>query len=543
MNDRKPRASAPESTTRRELLRQSLYGAGLLAASSLPWSATARAAATKHVVATTKSGKIGGYVENGVSVFKGVPYGADTSTRRYRPALPPTAWKGVRDTLEYGASCPQGDREEKSSEDCLVLNVWTPGMNAAAKRPVMFYIHGGEYSSGSGSSPLYDGTHLCKRGDVVVVSINHRLNAFGHLYLGRLAGADYASSGNVGILDLVQALTWVCDHIATFGGDPNCVMVFGQSGGGAKIATMMAMPAARGLFHRAATMSGQQITASGPRSATLRARSYLDALKIAPADAVKINAADVSSLVAALKAPDATMAGRSLYFGPVLDQGSLPRHPFYPDAPPQSAGIPMIIGNTHDETRAFLGNEPGVHNLNWTELPERLLPQLLVDIDPEYVIAEYRKLYPQYTATEVFFAATTAGRSWRGAIIETELRAAQGAPVYSYQLDYKSPLDGGRYGAMHTMDIPLVFDNIAQPRSRTGTGPDAQKTADQMSDAFIAFARTGNPNHASLPQWRPYELNTRSTMVFNAQSQLVDDPRGAERKLFVQVPYIQRGTY
>lgn len=538
-----PTSPVPQSPGRRELLRHSLYSASLLVAGSVPWASTAYAASAQHSVATTKAGRIRGYVENGVHVFKGVPYGADTSTRRYRPALPPVAWKGVRDTLEYGAACPQGDATGRASEDCLVLNVWTPGLKADAKRPVMFYIHGGEYSSGSGSSPIYDGTHLCRRGDVVVVTINHRLNAFGHLYLARLGGADYAASGNVGILDLVQALTWVRDHIAGFGGDPGCVMVFGQSGGGAKIATMMAMPAARGLFHRAATMSGQQITASGPRSATLRARSYLDALKIAPADVLKINAADVASLVEALRAPDATMVGRSLYFGPVLDEGSLPRHPFYPDAPPQSAGIPLIIGNTHDETRAFLGNEPGVHNLSWAELPERLLPQLLVDIDPEYVVAEYRRLYPQYSPTEVYFAATTAGRSWRGALIETELRAAQGAPVFSYQLDYKSPLEGGRYGAMHTMDIPLVFDNIAQPGSRTGTGADAQKTADQMSDAFITFARTGNPNHAGLPQWRPYELNTRSTMVFNAQSQLVDDPRGAERRLFAQVPYIQRGTY
>ncbi|HEY4370145.1 MAG TPA: carboxylesterase/lipase family protein [Steroidobacteraceae bacterium] len=537
------RDSAPLSSSRRDLLRHSLYGAGLLAASSIPWGSTAHAASARYSVVTTKAGKIRGSIEDGMHVFKGVPYGADTSTRRYRPALPPVAWKGVRDTLEYGAACPQGDIAERTSEDCLFLNVWTPGLNAGAKRPVMVYIHGGEYSSGSGSSPIYDGTHLCRRGDVVVVTLNHRLNAFGHLYLARLGGADYAASGNVGILDLVQALSWVRDHIAAFGGDPQCVMVFGQSGGGAKIATMMAMPAARGLFHRAATMSGQQITASGPRSATARASAYMGALKIAPADVQKLNAAGVASLVGALRASDATMVGRSLYFGPVLDEVSLPRHPFYPDAPPQSATIPMIIGNTHDETRAFLGNEPGVHSLSWAELPERLLSQVFVDIDPEYVIAEYRRLYPQYSATEVFFAATTAGRSWRGALIETELRAAQGAPVYAYELDYKSPLDGGRYGAMHTMDIPLVFDNVAQPGSRTGTGPDAQRTADQMSDAFIAFARTGNPNHTGLPQWRPYELDSRSTMAFKAQSQLVEDPRGAERRLFAKVPYVQRGTY
>jgi para-nitrobenzyl esterase len=264
----------------------------------------------------------------------------------------------------------------------------------------------------------------------------------------------------------------------------------------------------------------------------------LDALKI---DSGRINDVDTASLVDVTRAADPTMVGRNVYFGPVLDQGSLPRHPFYPDAPPQSAGIPMIIGNTRDETRAFYGNEPGIFDLGWSELPERLLPMLHVDIDPEYVIAEYRKLYPNYSATEVFFAATTAGRSWRGAIIEAELRAAQGSPVYAYQLNYRSPLENGRYGAMHTMDIPLVFDNIAQPESRTGTGENAQKTADQMSEAFIAFARSGNPAHSGIPQWKPYELPARATMAFDAQSQLVDDPRGAERRLFAQVPYIQRG--
>lgn len=529
----------PEMPRRRELLRQTL----VLAGARLLLPPTAYAASPRYVVAKTRAGKLRGYVDNGISVFKGIPYGADTSLRRYRPALPPQSWQGLRDVLEYGPSCPQPGNEAPTSEDCLKLNVWTPALRDGGQRPVMVYFHGGEFSSGSGSSALYDGVRLCRRGDVVVVTVNHRLNAFGHLYLGRLAGAQYAASGNVGLLDLVQALTWVRDHATQFGGDPGRVMVFGQSGGGAKIATLLAMPAARGLFHRAATMSGQQITASGPRSATLRASAFLQALKIAPADAARIDTVDVASLVAATGAMDPTLAGRALYFGPVLDQQSLPRHPFYPDAPAQSAGIPMIIGNTRDETRAFLGSEPGIENLSWNELPRRLLPQLHVDIEPEYVIEEYRRIYPQYTPTEVFFAATTAGRSWRGAIIEAELRAAQGSPAFAYQLNYRSPLDGGKYGAMHTMDIPLVFDNIEQPGSRTGAGVDAQKTADQMSEAFIAFARTGNPNHSRMPLWQPYELRNRATMVFDARSELVNDPRGEERKLFARVPYIQRGTY
>ena len=523
--------------TRRNLLQLGALSAGTLLGTN------AFAAGQSHVTAQTRTGKIRGYTDHGVNVFKGIPYGADTSTRRFRPALAPAAWKGTRDALEYGPACPQQSADEATSEDCLVLNVWTPALRDGGKRPVMVYFHGGEFSNGSGSSPLYEGVRLCRRGDVVVITVNHRLNAFGHLYLGRLGGSDYETSGNVGLLDLVLALQWIRDHAAEFGGNPECVMVFGQSGGGAKIATLMAMPAARGLFHRAATMSGQQITAAGPRSSTLRAQAYLAALKIAPANLDRINDLSMEELVAATRAPDATIVGRSLYFGPVLDQRALPRHPFYPDAPPQSATIPMIIGNTRDETIAFLGNEPGIRNLTWQQLPDRLLPDLHVDIDPDYVIAEYRRFYPAYSPTEVFFAATTAGRSWRAAIIEAELRAAQGSPAFAYQLDYRSPLEGGRYGAMHTMDIALVFDNIAQPGSRTGTGADPQKTADQMSDAFIAFARTGNPNHASLPQWQPYELDKRSTMVFNAESKLVDDPRGAERKLFAQVPFIQRGTY
>ncbi|MEE7548449.1 carboxylesterase/lipase family protein, partial [Xanthomonas sp. Kuri4-1] len=212
-----------------------------------------------------RSGRVRGDLDRGVRVFKGIPYGADTAPRRFQPALPEPAWDGVRDASAYGAASPQPRADEATAEDCLFLNVWTPGLRDGRRRPILVYLHGGAYNNGSGSSPLYDGTRLCRRGDVVVVTLNHRLNAFGYLYLAQLGGAAFADSGNVGQLDLVQALQWVRRHAHEFGGDPGNVTLFGQSGGGAKIATLMAMPAARGLFHRAWTMSGQQVTACGPR--------------------------------------------------------------------------------------------------------------------------------------------------------------------------------------------------------------------------------------------------------------------------------------
>lgn len=507
--------------------------------------ATAGEAAT---LAKTRSGRVAGYRDHGVHVFKGIPYGADTAPRRFRPALQESAWRGVRDATQHGACAPQHGSEGRGndgpgSEDCLFLNVCTPGLRDGGKRPILFYTHGGGYNNGSGSSPLYDGARLCRRGDVVVITVNHRLNAFGYLYLAELGGEDLQWSGNVGQLDLVQALRWVREHAQEFGGDAGNVTVFGQSGGGAKIATLMAMPAARGLFHRAWTMSGQQVTAAGPRAATQRTQLLLEALKIAPHEIDRLRTAPMEKILEAARTRDPSrIEETSLYLGPVMDARSLHRHPFYPDAPLQSAGIPMIIGNTRDETRAFLGDDPDNFTLSWEQLPQKLQAQQYTDILPEVVIDEYRRMYPDYTPSQVFFAATTAGRSWRGAVEEAEARARQGSPAWVYQLDWGSPLDGGKLGAFHALDIPLVFDNIAQPGSRTGNGAQAQQVADQMSQALLAFARQGDPNHAGLPRWRPYALEARATMVFDGRSRMENDPRSGERKLYQRAPFMQRGT-
>lgn len=500
------------------------------------------------MVAQTRAGPIRGTMEQGVCVFKGVGYGADTASRRFLPPLPAAHWDAVQDATGYGPSCPQRGRlGQRASEDCLFLNVWTPALRDRGARPVLFYIHGGAFDEGSGSSPLYDGARLSRRGDVVVVTVNHRLNVFGYLYLGRLAGPAYADSGNAGMLDLVLALRWIRENIGEFGGDPRRVMVFGQSGGGAKIATLMAMPAARGLFHRAATLSGEQITASGPLHATRRAQALLEALRIPEAQAARISEVATGRLVDALATIDPVIGHGGVYFGPVLDERTLRRHPFYPDAPPQSATVPMIIGNTHDETRDLIGgSDPAAFHLTWERLPDALAESMRADIPPEYVVAAYRRLYPGASASDVFFAATTASRSWRPAVIESELRAAQGSPAFVYQLDWRSPQDGGRWGAPHGLDIPLVFGNLDAPvdlmGTQVGSGERSRRMSTRMSDAFIAFARIGDPNIRGLPTWEPYRLPRRQTMLLDDESRLVDDPRGAERRLFARVPYIQQGT-
>lgn len=462
--------------------------------------------------------------------FKGIRYGAPSA--RFQAPQRPGAWRGVRDALTYGPTCPQrGLDGETQSEDCLFLNVWTPALRA--RRPVLVYIHGGAYNTGSGSSAVTDGARLSAYGDVVVVTLNHRLNAFGYCYL---AARGLPDSGNAGQLDLVLALEWVRDNIANFGGDPSCVTVFGQSGGGAKIATLMAMPAAAGLFHRAFTMSGQQVTASGPLNATRRTGAYLDALGLGAAHARELVSIPAARLVDALQIADPVLGFGSIYFGPVLDERHLTRHPFYPNAPRQSRAIPMMIGNTRDETRGFVGADRSLFALTWDELPARLAGAMRVDVLPERVVAEYRRLYPHYAPSDVYFAASTAARSWRGALIELEARAEAGVPAYAYQLDWRAPAEGGIFGSPHTLDIPLVFGNLeASPYigERTAEGEAMSRT---MMDALLRFARTGDPG------WAPYTLPERATMLFDNPPRVENDPRRAERELFARIPYVQPGT-
>jgi para-nitrobenzyl esterase len=377
----------------------------------------------------------------------------------------------------------------------------------------MVYFHGGAYSTGSVTDPLNDGAALAEHGDVVVVTVNHRLNAFGYLYMPE----QFPDSGNAGHLDLILALQWVQAHIAAFGGDPDNVTLFGQSGGGAKIATLMAMPAAKGLFHKAITMSGQQVTASGPLNAARRTQALR-------AQLIRAEPATVppEELVAALSAQDPILGG-GVYMGPVLDMRHLHRHPFWPDAAPQSREIPMMMGNTVMETRAFYAPDAKqLVGLDFTNLAQRIAPEMRIDAQPDWVVQAFRSQFPDARPLELFHRIVTAARSWRGQIIQAEERAKAGAPAFVYQLDFEQ--------AKHTDDIGLAFGTVPNPTA-------AQLAMSlYMMDRFIRFARTGNPG------WAPYSLDKRETMIFDHESRIENNPRGWERELFARIPYIQPGT-
>jgi para-nitrobenzyl esterase len=488
-------------------------------------------------IASTTTGKVRGYVDQGILAFKGIPFGDDTAKRRFQPPAPPAAWEGVREASSFGPMAPQGSRMVAgSSEDCLYLNVWTPALLDRHKRPVLVYFHGGAYNNGSVNSDLYDGVHLCQRGDVVVVTVNHRLNIFGYLYLAELGGPEFRDSGNVGQLDLILALKWVRDNITNFGGDPGCVTIFGQSGGGAKCATLMAMPAARGLFHRVWTMSGQQVTGRTREHATGDARAVLAKLGLTSDRVNELKTLPLETIASAANQGNWT---------PVVDGGALPRDPFAPDATPLGAGIPMVLGNTHDETRNLIGGaNPALFELTWDTLPAAIVQhvkQFIGDLKPQQIVATYRELYPGYAPSDVFFAATTAARSWKGMVQESERRARQGNLTWVYYVNWPSPADGGKWKSPHMIDIPLVFDNPEQSNYTQGA-IGVYALAEQVSDALIAFARAGDPNTKSLPAWPRFQLEQRATMIFDTPPRVENDPRGAERKLFALSPYVQPGT-
>lgn len=494
-------------------------------------------------VAATQYGAVRGFVEDEVLVFKGVRYGADTAATRFGAPDKPAARAGVRDTVEYGPSCPQvsgagrmtlfdswvPEKDPGQSEDCLFLNVWTPALDLA-NRPVMVWLHGGGFSSGSGSSNVYDGVRLVNRGDVVVVTVNHRLNLFGYLHLDSY-GERFSGSGTAGMMDLVLALEWVKDNIANFGGNSDNVMIFGESGGGWKVSTLMAMDAAKGLFHRAVAQSGPGLEAGDPEAAGLAAdalvaelgfdRETIDQILDLPAEQLYAAAAKV---IESGKRPGAR---------PVVDGINLHRHPFSPDAPEQSIGVPLLIGSTKTEmTMLAGGGRPELFELAWEELPGAL-EKALAGIDGQEVVDGYRALHPGINPKDLYFEVLTDHSGFgRGSFTLADRKAAQGgAAVYQYYLAWPTPVDDGKWAATHALDLGFVFDNVAKSESMSGVGEFQQALADVMSEAWLAFARSGNPNHDGLPAWPEYDATDRATMIFDDAPRVGNDPRGRERAI------------
>jgi para-nitrobenzyl esterase len=526
-------------------------------------------AANSTPIAKTRYGLISGTLEDGIKVFRSVPYGADTSPVRFQAPLPPNPWTGVKACDAFTTRAPQltalrgleavgsapslgsagaatagappriAPESGVQSEDCLHLNVFTPALRDHRKRPVLIYFHGGAYNNGSVNSLLYDGKRLCQRGDVVVVTVNHRLNAFGFLYLGAVDPKQYPDSGNAGMLDLVLALNWVRENITEFGGDPSRVLIFGQSGGGAKCATLMAMPSAHGLFHRVMTMSGQQVKGASVEIASKRTDVMLSKLAITQA-----NLADLKSM--SWDRIQAAAAATSSDWLPVVDGVVLSRDPFTPDAPPLSTAVPMILGNTHDETSV-----PVSGTLTWDDAPAALRNAIAIYLGPysaEEVIAKYRTIYPDKSPIDVVIAAATAFRAWPGQVLEAERRAADPvsqAHTWVYQMNWHRDAPGTR--AVHTIDIPFMFDNLAAAPGQVGSSPEdlaaAQPLADAMSGMLIHYAATGDPNHSGLPLWPSYDLEARNTMIWDRTPKVESDPRGEERRYAAGSPYRQPGTY
>ncbi|MGB3807242.1 MAG: carboxylesterase family protein [Erythrobacter sp.] len=474
-----------------------------------------------------------------VNVFRGVRYGASTEGRRFQRAADPQPWSQTLAASEFGSECPQRPSPDVpvfrswantvgTSEDCLFLNVWTRGLDDGKKRPIMVWLHGGGYVTGSGSSNGYDGSRLAERGDVVVVTLNHRLNALGYSYLGDLTDdPKYADSGNLGSLDIVAALEWVRDHAEAIGGDPDNVTIFGESGGAAKVSTLMAMEDARGLFHRAIAQSGSMsLSGFTPRIGIPLAKDLMTKAGVSSVE--ELAQMPIENFIAAMM----QSRSRGAYYRPVVDGRSLIRQPYAPDANPVSADIPLLVGTNNNEMRLQGGlGSPENFALTWEQLPAKLKP-FVGEADVDEVIAGMRAAHPDYDASDVFFQVATF-RNYRGtALLQAERKSAQPAPVYMYRLDWKTPVEGGRLETPHALDIAFVFDNVARSTSFTGLETaETQRMADLMADAWIAFARSGNPNTPVLPQWPAYDTRTRATMIFDVDPEIVHDPDGEERAL------------
>lgn len=518
--------------------REMMLGCGAAAALLLT-TRPASAQGSSGPVAQTTAGKVRGFDAGPVKCFKGIPYGADTSgANRFMPPQPPAPWSGIRDATRLGDQAPQGpdvglieewgaaiDHSPKS-ENCLVLNLWTSGLRDGRQRPVMVWFHGGGYARGSGGWIAYDGTNLAAKHDVVLVTVNHRLNAFGFLYLGDVGGSQFADSGNVGMLDLVAALQWVRDNISEFGGDPNNVTIFGQSGGAGKVTTLMGMPSAKGLFHRAIAESGLDIRAGTLEKADRTTKALMQRLGLQPNQVAQLQQLPWQRIIAAIP------AGLGGGLGPVVDHRALPANPFDPVATAVSAHVPMILGSVLLEI-TFMSNTP-LDPIDGATL-HRLVTRLAHGNAAEAgrLIALYKRDFPDESNVRIYQLIATDNWLTANVALVAARKAALGqAPAYVYHFEKLTPVHDGKLGCPHTSEIYYVFDNLNLPTARllTGDNPDRYPLADKMSRAWTSFARTGVPDVQGLPQWPAYSAEDRKVMIFNDECKVVTDPHAAERK-------------
>jgi para-nitrobenzyl esterase len=495
---------------------------------------------------TIRQGKIEGDEQGGLVVFKGIPFAAPPAAPfRWLPPQKPASWTGTRDARRFSAVAPQNKMmlspltafviDGEQSEDCLYLNVWTPALDGK-RRPVMVWIHGGAFTIGSGSQALYDGSVLARRGDVVVVTVNYRLGPLGFLRLADVTGGKIPSTGAEGMLDQVAALEWVRDNIAEFGGDPGNVTIFGESAGGMSVGTLLAMPSARRLFHKAIPQSGASHTGQPTARANRVAERVLSKLKVQPGDVAAIQALTPAQLLTGvllengLPDPELQMA-----YQPCIDGSNVPRPAIEMVADGSAADVAVMVGSTLEEWKLFTLMDPSLPTLDRAGLGARVSRRLEAHA-ADKLIDSYEKARAargESAKPSDVFAAIETDRIFRMPGVRlAQVQRRHDPRVYSYLFTWPSPAMGGVLGSCHALELGFVFgtNKMQGMAAFAGEGPAVEKLGTQMQDAWLAFARSGDPSCESAGAWKPYEESRRATMVFGANTKLEDAPRDEERR-------------
>ena len=498
---------------------------------------------------TTRYGKLAGEEQDGLQVFKGVPFAAPPiGPLRWLPPQEPASWNGVREALRFGPTAPQNPSmlaamktDGEQSEDCLYLNLWTPAADRA-RRPVMVWIHGGGFSTGGAAQPIYDGRTLARRGNVVVVTINYRLGPLGFLRLNDLTNGKIAATGNEGVLDQIAALRWVRDNIAEFGGDPGNVTIFGESAGGMSVGTLLAAESARGLFHKAIPQSGSCSTGKRAEAANLAAERILSRLGLSAADANAIRAAAPAHLLKGTLSSEGTPDRElGMAYQPVVDGAVLPRTAIEMVANGSASGVAVMVGTTLEEWKLFSAFDPAARSLDRAGLSARMRKRLTADL-AEPLIAAYEAARARRQAAidpPELFAAIETDRVFRiPAVRLAEVHSRHERRVFNYLFTWRSPAMRGALGACHALELGFVFGtNHVEGMTRfAGSGPAAEKLAGEMQDAWLAFAHSGDPSCPSLGAWPGYTEERRATMMFGETSRVEDAPLEDERRAWDKIP-------